>query len=99
MWLDHQEGVTSTIFFFFTSFAKQINENSNEHYGINNLPQPIFEVVGKQVNVSNETNSAYLHLPRLVESLYWFDRNMILTTELFSRVLETFSHFSILFVA
>lgn len=98
MWLDHQGGVTSTNFFL-TTFAKQINENSNEHYGINNLPQPIFEVVDTQVNVSNETNSADLHLPRLVEFLYWYDRNMILTTKLFSRVLETFSHFSIPFVA
>lgn len=62
MWLDHQGGVTSTIFIL-TTFAKQINENSNEHYGINNLPQPIFEAVGTQVNVSNETNSADLPSP------------------------------------
>lgn len=55
--------------------------------------------LGTQINVSNETKSAYLYLSRLVEFLYWFDRNMILATKLFSRVLETFSHFSIPFVA
>lgn len=43
----------STILFL-TTFAKQINENSNEHYGINNLPQPIFEANTSQARHTNQ---------------------------------------------